>query len=130
MHTPTRNYNYNRAGVAMLTLKAWLCRITQTSFTLSPTGKRVLQAVIERGGRAIRLTHRFFGERYKPAGKLFDLCCQGRLLELSVAGAFARFARLDRAACLLLNAVTGEVATTQWGCDHAVDATKSERVKE
>jgi hypothetical protein len=81
---------------------------------ISPFEKRVLQAVIEGGGRAIRLTHRFFGERYKPAGQLFDLCCQGRLLELSVAGAFPRFARLDRAACLLLNAVTGDVATTQW----------------
>lgn len=81
---------------------------------ISPFEKRVLQAVIERGGRAIRLTHRFFGERYKPAGRLFDLCSQGRLLELSVAGEFERFAKLDRAACLRLNAVTKDVATTQW----------------
>lgn len=81
---------------------------------ISPCEKRVLQAVMEHGGRAIRLTHRFFGERYKPAGRLFDLCSQGRLLELSVAGAFPRFARLDREACLRLNAATGDVATTQW----------------
>ncbi len=81
---------------------------------ISPFEKRVLQAVIEEGGRAIRLTHRFFGERYKPAGKLFDLCSQGRLLELSVAGEFPRFARLDRAACLRLNEVAGDVATTLW----------------
>lgn len=81
---------------------------------ISPAEKRVLQAVIENDGRAIRLTHRFFGERYKPSGKLFDLCAQGRLLELSVAGAFPRFARLDREACLRLNAATGEVATTEW----------------
>ena len=79
---------------------------------ISPFEKRVLQAVIERGGRAIRLTHRFFGERYKPAGKLFDLCSQGRLLELSVAGEFERFAKLDRAACLRLNEVA--IETTQW----------------
>jgi len=81
---------------------------------ISPFEKRVLQEVIAQGGRAIRLTHRFFGERYKPAGRLFDLCAAGRLLELSVAGAFPRFARLDRAACLRLNAVTGVVTTTQW----------------
>jgi len=81
---------------------------------ISPFEQRVLQAVAEQGGRAIRLTHRHFVERYKPGGQLFDLCCEGRLLELSVAGATPRFARLDRAACLRLNAVTREVATTQW----------------
>lgn len=81
---------------------------------ISPFEKRVLQEVVAQGGRAIRLTHQFFGERYKPGGRLFDLCAAGRLLELSVAGAFPRFARLDRGACLQLNAVTGVVATTQW----------------
>jgi len=81
---------------------------------ISPFEKLVLHEVVAQGGRAIRLTQRFFGERYKPAGMLFDLCCEGRLLELSVAGAFPRFARLDRAACVRLNAVTAVVATTQW----------------
>lgn len=81
---------------------------------ISPFEKRVLDAVIAQEGRAIRLTHRFFGERYKPGGRLFDLCSQGRLLELSVAGATPRYARLDRAACLRLNEVTEEIATTQW----------------
>lgn len=81
---------------------------------ISPFEKRVLQEVIDRGGRAIRLTHQFFGERYKPGGQLFDLCCEGRLLEISVAGAFPRYARLDRAACLRLNAVAEVLATTQW----------------
>jgi len=81
---------------------------------ISPFEQRVLREVAEQGGRAIRLTHRFFGARYKPVGQLFDLCAQGRLLELSVAGAFPRFARLDRGACLTLNEVAGDMATTQW----------------
>ena len=81
---------------------------------ISPHERRALHAAIAAGGRAIRLTHRFFGERYKPMGELFDLCCAGRLLELSVAGAFERYARLDRAACLRLNEVAGVIATTQW----------------
>jgi len=81
---------------------------------ISPFEQRVLQVVAERDGRAIRLTHRHFGERYKPGGQLFDLCGAGRLLELSVAGATPQFARLDRAACLRINAVTGEVATRPW----------------
>ena len=81
---------------------------------ISPHEQRVLQEVAAQGGRAIRLTHEFFGERYKPSGRRFDLCCDGRLLEISVAGAVERYTRLDRAACLRLNEVAGLIATTQW----------------
>ena len=81
---------------------------------ISPYEKRVLREVVVRGGRAIRLTHQYFGERYKPGGELFDLCCEGRLLEISVAGEFERYARLDRGACLRLNEVAGVIATTEW----------------
>jgi len=81
---------------------------------ISPFEQRALHEIMECGGRAIRLTHVCFGERYKPMGELFDLCCAGRLLELSVAGEFERFARLDRAACLRLNEVAEEIATTKW----------------
>lgn len=77
---------------------------------IAPFERRVLQRVIEEGGRAIRLTHRYFGERYKPMGELFDLCCMGRLLELSIASEFKRYARLDREACLRLNQVAAELA--------------------
>lgn len=45
MNRPTRNYNYNRPGVAMLTLKATpgvtFCHITQTSFKLTSVGELV-----------------------------------------------------------------------------------------
>ena len=83
---------------------------------ISPYEKRVLQEVIARGGRVIRLTHTYFGERYKPMGQLFDLCCQGRLLEVSVAGEFERYAKLDRVACLRMNEVAEVIAF----CDHTV----------
>lgn len=81
---------------------------------ISPYEKQVLREVVACGGRAIRLTHQYFGERYKPGGELFDLCCEGRLLEVSVAGEFVRYARLDRGACLRLNEVAGVIATTEW----------------
>jgi len=80
---------------------------------ISPQEKRILHEVVARGGRAIRLTHVFFGARYKPMGELFDLCCAGRLLEISVAGEFERYARLDRAACLRMNEVAGLIAATE-----------------
>jgi len=86
---------------------------------ISPFEKRALQEVIAKGGRAIRLTHTYFNERYKPMGQLFDLCCEGRLLELSVAGEFERYARLERAACLRMNEVAAVIATY---CDHTVVA--------
>ncbi len=78
---------------------------------ISPYEKRALDEVVARSGRAIRLTHTFFGERYKPMGQLFDLCCEGRLLEISVAGEFERYAQLDRVACLRMNEVAGIIAT-------------------
>ena len=81
---------------------------------ISPYEKRVLREVVACGGRAIRLTHQYFGERYKPGGELFDLCCEGRLLDISVAGEFARYARLDRGACLRMNEVARVIATTEW----------------
>lgn len=81
---------------------------------ISPFERRILHEVVARGGRAIRLSHEFFGARYKPKGELFDLCCEGRLLEVSVAGAFERYARLDREACLRMNGVAGVMATTKW----------------
>jgi len=81
---------------------------------ISPYEKRVLHKVVADGGRAVRLTHVFFGERYKPGGELFDLCCEGRLLEVSVASEFEWYAKLDRRACLRLNEVAGILATTEW----------------
>ncbi len=79
---------------------------------LSPYEKRVFDEVAQSGGRAIRLSHEFFGKRYKPAGQRFDFCCTGRLLEVSVAAAFEPYARLDRAACLRMNQVAGEIANS------------------
>jgi hypothetical protein len=47
---PTRNYHYDLAGVAMLTLKAnpgtWLCRITQDAFALTDVGKLVQKELL------------------------------------------------------------------------------------
>jgi hypothetical protein len=108
--TPETDWPAIEEGLAFLLQQGYVF----VSPFISPFEQRVLQAAVAQGGKVIRLTHRHFGERYKPGGQLFDLCCEGRLLELSVAGTAPRFARLDRAACLRLNAVMEDVATTQW----------------
>lgn len=78
---------------------------------ISPLEQVVFNEVVQCGGRAIRITHDFFGERYKPSGQRFDMCCEGRLLELSVAREFERYAELSRVACLRMNEVAEAVAT-------------------
>lgn len=49
--------------------------------------KEILRLAIEGGGSVVRLSDRGFGERWKPAGKDFDLCAEGRLLVLVESGA-------------------------------------------
>lgn len=45
--------------------------------------KRILELAIEMGSAVIKLTEEGFGERFKPQGKDFDLCVEGRLLLLA-----------------------------------------------
>ncbi len=45
--------------------------------------KRILEKAIKMGAAVIKLTEKGFGERFKPQGKNFDLCAEGRLLLLA-----------------------------------------------
>ena len=49
---------------------------------ISPCEKRAFDLVLENGGSCIHLITAEIGPRYKPAGRYFDLCAEGRLLEL------------------------------------------------
>lgn len=51
---------------------------------ISPCEKKAFDLVLENGGSCIHLITAEIGPRYKPAGRYFDLCCEGRLLELSL----------------------------------------------
>ena len=50
---------------------------------ISPCEKKALDLVLENGGCCIHLVTAEMGPRYKPAGRYFDLCAEGRLLELA-----------------------------------------------
>ena len=50
---------------------------------ISPCEKRAFDLVLEHGGSCIHLITTEIGPRYKPAGRYFDLCAEGRLLELA-----------------------------------------------
>lgn len=47
---------------------------------INPNEKRVRDWAIENGGSLIYLTYKPFPEKFKPQGKMFDLCAEGRLL--------------------------------------------------
>ncbi len=73
----------------------------------------VRDAVLAKGGRIIRVTHEPFGERYKPAGPLFDACCEGRLLEISAAREFPpSVAKISRPICERLNEIAAACASS------------------
>ena len=47
---------------------------------INPNEKRVRDWAVENGGSLIYLTYKPFPEKFKPQGKMFDLCAEGRLL--------------------------------------------------
>lgn len=50
---------------------------------IHPREKEVREEALELGGKIIALKNNGFGDRYKPHGRDFDLCAQGRLLEIA-----------------------------------------------
>ena len=50
---------------------------------ISPGEKRAKEAVIACGGRVVQLLAEAMGRYYKPGGRDFDLCAEGRMLQLS-----------------------------------------------
>ncbi|MDE6378319.1 MAG: hypothetical protein K2K72_06205, partial [Duncaniella sp.] len=61
------------------------------------------------GGNTILITHEAFGERFKPSAHDFDLCCQGRLLIVSLdlpAGTY-----LSRELCLAMNSLAQTISS-------------------
>lgn len=50
---------------------------------ISPCEKRAFDLVLANGGSCIHLITAEIGPRYKPVGRYFDLCAEGRLLELA-----------------------------------------------
>lgn len=50
---------------------------------ISPGEKAAREAVIAAGGRFVQILPEGMGQYYKPGGRDFDLCAEGRLLQLS-----------------------------------------------
>lgn len=81
---------------------------TLVSPFIHPVEKEVFKESLELHGRIILLTTEPMGERYKPGGRYFDLCAQGRLLVLHPAGFPDR--ELTRADALAMNEFAEKIA--------------------
>ena len=72
---------------------------------ISPAEKDIRREADEAGGRFILITNESMGERYKPSGRDFELCEEGRMLIVSadIDG------DLSRAACLRMNSLAEDI---------------------
>jgi len=86
--------------------------VTVSTF-LSPGEKAVSERIMAAAhGAMILLAPEGFGTGFKPHGRLFDLCAQGRLLMLSGLPPADRAEPLTRETCLLLNTWCEAIATS------------------
>lgn len=76
---------------------------------ISPKEKEIRTAAEALGAKIILITPYAFGERYKPAAHDFSLCCEGRLLIISLG--FPAAASLSREVCVRMNALALQIAT-------------------
>lgn len=74
---------------------------------ISPAEKAIRAEAEEAGGRIILIIHEPMGERYKPAGRDFELCERGRLLIVSAR----RSGALTRETCLAMNSLAAAAAS-------------------
>jgi len=69
----------------------------------------IREAVIEAGGSVVLLVENGFPERYKPTGRWFDLCAEGRLLQLAPWEYRDTPHTISREQCLQLNRMAEEI---------------------
>ncbi len=80
------------------------CGAVAVSPFISPGEKGIARSVMEQDyGGLILMKPDGFAPLYKPAGKYFDLCAQGRLLVLSAFAYTGRKQELTRECCLRMN---------------------------
>ena len=80
------------------------------SAAVHPREKEVMRTAFERGYKVIKLHKDGFSSFYKPVGRSFDACAEGRLLEISPWEYKARREVITREECLFLNRLAQAVA--------------------
>lgn len=82
------------------------------SASIAPREKEICRTAMELGYRIISLAHEGFRPLYKPVGRSFDACVEGRLLKISPWPYNPRPVKITRSHCLFLNALAEKIAAT------------------
>ena len=94
---------------------AWLDNASRGGVLVSPfihpEEKTALKAGADAGGLIIRIVEKGFPERYKPSGIYFDLCAQGRLLEIAIDDYYTGKTQNLREKALRMNALAASIAS-------------------
>lgn len=92
----------------------WLYVIENGGVLVSPFISQAERAIrdyaIENGGRLIVIQDNGFTPRFKPTGRMFDLCCQGRLLLVAPAEYSTTCVGLTRAFAMRLNSYAENIS--------------------
>lgn len=81
------------------------------SAAISSKEREVLHEAMDRGYNIILLRENGFPELYKPVGRAFDACAEGRLLQISPWEFHIEKKVISRAQCLYLNAMAERIAS-------------------
>lgn len=75
---------------------------------IAPPEKQIRKEAVENGGRIIHIQKDPFGERFKPAGADFELCCQGQLLIIAPVDSMGK--AISRQICKDMNKIAENIA--------------------
>lgn len=75
---------------------------------ISPLEKQIRREAVENGGRIIQIQKDPFGERFKPAGADFELCCNGQLLIIAPMESMGKI--ISRQICKDMNKIAEDIA--------------------
>lgn len=79
------------------------------SAAIAPKEKGVMHEAMEKGFNVIYLRDNGFPDLYKPAGRAFDACCDGKLLQISPWEYSMQKTTITREKCLLLNKMAEDI---------------------
>lgn len=80
------------------------------SAAIHPEEKAIMKEAFARGWRCVKIHENGFSELYKPIGRSFNACIEGRLLEISPWAYHADKPTIKRDQCLALNELARAIA--------------------
>lgn len=78
---------------------------------ISPGEKGMRELILQGGGSIVEIRENGFPERYKPTGRNFDLCCEGRLLQIAPPEYQTRRVELRREHAQAMNELARKLAS-------------------